>query len=348
MIVNANNIKKLMTGTVMLCAIYSALTGFAVTGAFAQDGAAATALPQTEGLPRAPGLDIPMGDVNIDPFGDGEDEEEGEVQDIETEIRQKSFDAAITGLLPLNPGEIRELLNRFDKVQQAVETPVYPYPKPEIVAQTLSLDPGSIPPEIKVAVGHVTTINILDASGERFPVLDITWAGNFDVVQPGKNGNIIKVTPTSDFAYGNMAVALPGLTTPILFILKSHRDAVHYRFDATVPAVGPFTQPPLIEGGLTLSAGGDNALSAVLDGVIPDAAQKLFVSGADSRTTAYRFGGMTYVRTPLTLLSPGWSRSVKSADGMNVYALANAPVLLLSDQGQVVRARLSEEKDDAQ
>lgn len=338
------------TGFLPLCALCFMLAGVAAPSVFAQQSPDPAALPQLNDLPRSPGFDIPAADLESDPFAiTGEEEETSESsENVENEVRKRAFDAAITGLLPLNPDEIRELLNRFDKVQQAVQTPVYPYPKPEIVAQTLSLDPGSMPAEIKVAAGHVTTINILDASGKRFPVLDITWAGDFDVVEPGKNGNTIKVTPTSDFAYGNMAVTLPGLITPVSFILKAHRDSVHYRFDATIPTTGPYTEPPLIEGGLTLVAPGDSMLGAVLDGVIPDEAKKLYVSGTDSRTTAYRVGTMTYVRTPLTLLSPGWMRSARSADGMSVYALASAPVLLLSDQGQMVRARLNEEKDDAE
>lgn len=318
-----------------------------------QQNGEGAALPQLGDLPRSPGLEIPTGDLGGDPFGDDAEAKDQPVipepspEQVESEIRKKAFDAAVTGLLPLKPAEVRDLLNQFDKVQQAVDTPVYPYPKPEIVAQTISFDPGSTPPEIKVAAGHVTTLNILDESGERFPILDITWAGDFDVEQPGKNGNTIRITPTSDFAYGNMVVSLPGLITPISFILKAHRDSVHYRFDATVPVKGPYTKPPLVEGaaGITLAAGGDAALSKVLDGVVPDDAKRLVLSGADSRTSAYRMGATTYVRTPLLLLSPGWSRSAKSADGMNVYALANAPVLLLSDQGQVVRVRLEEEKD---
>ena len=56
-------------------------------------------------------------------------------------------------------------------------------------------------------------------------------------------------------------------------------------------------------------------------------------------------GGTTYVRTPLTLLSPAWQSSVSSADGMNVYALTNAPVLLLSDGGEFQRAILKEKED---
>ena len=55
--------------------------------------------------------------------------------------------------------------------------------------------------------------------------------------------------------------------------------------------------------------------------------------------------GTTYVRTPLTLLSPAWQSSVSSADGMNVYALTAAPVLLLSDGGEFARATLKEKED---
>lgn len=317
-------------------------------------GANEGALPQMDEPLRSPGLGIPLNDLGIDPFAETPDEElqapvvEKTPEQSQEEIRQKAFDAAITGLLPLRPGEVRELLQRFDKVQQAVETPVYPYPKPEVVTETVPIDPGSTPAEIKVAVGHVTTLNILDASGSKWPITDITWAGNFDVVQPGKNGNVIRITPTSDFAYGNMAVMLAGLITPVTFIIKAHRDSVHYRFDARIPATGPLTEPPLIEGGggLTMTTAGDGTLSVVLDGIMPQNAKRLYVTGADNRTTAYRVNETTYLRTPLTLLSPGWARSVSSADGMNVYALANAPVLLLSDQGKMIRARLNEEKPD--
>jgi len=56
---------------------------------------------------------------------------------------------------------------------------------------------------------------------------------------------------------------------------------------------------------------------------------------------------MTYVRTPLTLLSPGWNASVSSMEGMNVYEISNSPVLLLSDRGRMVRARLSNREDVA-
>lgn len=310
------------------------------------DVADSSALPGDEGVnPRAPGLQLPAdsGAGSSNPFaGAGPVEVQKTPEQIEAEIRSKAFNAAITGLIPLNPDEIRKLLERYDQTRQAVETPVYPYPKPEIVTEDISIDPGSLPPVLKLATGHVTTIHFVDASGAPWPILDVNWAGNFEVIKTEPGGNRLTVSPMSEFAYGNMIVQLLNSTASVSFTLETQREKVYYRFDARMPEDGPFAKPSLIAtGGPVLQAGG-GVMNAVLEGVPPQGSEKLHVEGVDGRTTAYALNKVVYVRTPLTLLSPSWTASVSSADGMNVYSLKNASVLLLSDKGEVVRARLSE------
>lgn len=262
----------------------------------------------------------------------------------DTEKRRAAFDAAMQSLLPLKPEEIRELLENFDRTQESVELPVYPAPVPEIAVETLSMDPGVKPAVVKLAYGNVTTFNVLDITGAPWPIEDISWAGNFEIAESGsQNGShILRITPQSEFATGNMSIRLLTLETPLIVSLETSRDKVHYRFDAVIPQNGPLAKTPLIDQGVTIAAGGDQNMSSVLQGVAPQKAMKLTVSGVDSRTTAYRLNGQTYLRTPLTLLSPAWDNSVSSADGMRVYTVQNAPVLLLSDKGRMVRARLSE------
>lgn len=267
-------------------------------------------------------------------------------EELEKEARVKAFDSALDTLLPLQPDEIRKLIEHFDRTQESVEVPIYPNPKPEVAVETLSLDPGSKPAVIKVASGHVTTLNILDISGAHWPIEDISWAGNFEVIESSaeEGSHILRISPSTEFAHGNMSIRLLELKTPIIITLETSRDIVHYRFDAIIPKYGPFGKAPLIQRGLTISAGGED-ISAVLEGVPSSGARRLNVNGVDGRTTAYAKGGKVYVRTPLTLLSPGWSSSVSSADGMRVYEIDSAPVLILSDSGQMVRARLSEKED---
>lgn len=268
-------------------------------------------------------------------------------EQVEEEIRGEAFDAALQGLLPLRPNEIRKLLERYDRTQESVEVPVYPAPKPEVAVETLSIDPGTKPTAIKVAHGYVTTLNIVDSTGAPWPIEDITWAGNFEVINSNSGdggGHFIRISPQSDFAYGNMSIHLLSLQTPVIISLETSRDVVHYRFDAIVPEAGPLAKTPLIEGGISIAAG-DVDMAGFLEGIVPQSAQRVSVSGVDGRTSAYNYNGMTYLRTPLTLLSPAWISSASSADGMKVYALGNAPVLLLSEKGKMVRARLSNRED---
>jgi intracellular multiplication protein IcmK len=317
---------------------------------FSSENASGTDLPSGDGVnPRAPGLQLTpdasasgnKGD-SYDPFAVAPTEPVKTPEQVQAEIRSRSFEAASTGLLPLRTNEIRQLLESYDKTQQAVETPLYPYPHPEVTVQTVSLDPGAVPPEMKVATGHVSTLNIMDITGAPWPIQDVSWAGNFEILEPETGGSVIRVTPMSEFAYGNMSIRLVGLTTPVTFMLKTHRDTVQYRFDARIAEYGPNAKTPVMQGSMPMVSVGDPAMGSILDGTSPEGAERLTVEGVDGRTTAYKLGKMTYVRTPLTMLSPGWSSSVSSGDGMNVYQMRNSPVLLLSDEGRVVRARLGE------
>ena len=323
-----------------------------LTGVVSQAPADASALPSGEAVsPRSPGFQLPpdagagagTSAPSSNPFAAAPVEVAKTPEQIEAEIRKKAFNAAITGLIPLRPAEIRTLLERYDQTRQAVETPVYPYPKPEIVTEDISVDPGTIPPVLKLATGHVTVLNFVDASGEPWPIGDIAWAGNFEIIKSEEGGNKIAISPMADFAYGNINVQLINMKTAIPFTLETQREKVYYRFDARMSEDGPNAKPSLIgvNTSVSLSAGGGN-MNAVLEGIPPAGSDKLTVEGVDGRTTAYQLNKTTYVRTPLTLLSPSWSSSVSSADGMNVYTVKNASVLLLSDKGQVVRARLSE------
>ncbi len=292
---------------------------------------------------------LPQSDESSDfNFDDQNFEFEKSPEELKAEARNQAFDAALQGLLPLQPEEIRKLLERYDRTQESVATPVYPAPKPEVVVQDLSLDPGAAPAVIKMAYGHVTTVTFLDSTGAPWPIQNISWAGNFEVVQSEgdeeRYQHILRISPQSEFAYGNMSISLLALQTPVIITLETNRDIVYYRFDAVVPDYGPLAKAPLIQAGITSSAGNKD-MSSALEGVFPGGAERLSVEGVDGRTSAYRYSGKTYVRTPLTLLSPGWTSSAASGDGTKVYEIDNAPVLLLSDKGRMVRAKLSDREN---
>jgi intracellular multiplication protein IcmK len=258
----------------------------------------------------------------------------------EASIRKDAFDAVTGTMMPLKPSEIRRMLEMYDETTQAAETPVYPSPEPESAFTTISLDPGAKPLVVKTAIGNVTTINIVDVTGQPWPIKDLTWAGNFQVEQPESGSNMLRITPTSEFATGNISIRMSELNPPVILSLKSERKSVHVRLDVQIPEVGPKGVLPPVDIPVTTKAGDEN-LAAVLMGVPKGNVERLKVDGVDGRTSVISQGGMMYVRTPYTMLSPAWTKSVQSADGTKVYALNFTPVILLSDKGKMVRAYLS-------
>ncbi len=279
-------------------------------------------------------------------FDEGEEEFEKTTEELEDSFRNEAFDKALKTLLPLKPDEIRTLLEHFDRTVESTRLPVHPYPRPELTVKNISLDPGVTPHIVKLAFGYVTTISMLDSSGQPWPIEDISWVGDFLIQESTvhEQTHMLRVSPESKFAHGNISMRLKGLNAPIIMTFETNRDLVHYRFDAVIPENGPGAEAPLIDPGIMLTSG-DPDMSVALSGVVPHDADILDVSGVDGRTTAYIYNGLTYVRTPLTLLSPGWDSSVTSADGTKVYALEETPVILLSDRGRMVRAHLTEREE---
>ncbi|MBI1301396.1 MAG: type IV secretion protein DotH [Alphaproteobacteria bacterium] len=330
----------------LLTAGTSLIFGFS-TNLMAQD------LPLDEPLPTETEEALPLPtDTNAEPeaevfnFDDSGIEFEQSAEDLEESFRAEAFDQALKKLLPLRPEEIRTLLEHYDRTIESTQLPVHPYPRPESAVQNISLDPGSKPLVVKMAKGYVTTLSILDASGQPWPIADMSWVGDFAIQQSTVDNqtHMLRISSDSEFAHGNISMRLLGLNAPVIMTLETSRDLVHYRFDAIVPMRGPGAPTPLIDPGISLAAG-DTDMSIALSGVMPNGAEALDVGGVDGRTTAFNFNGLTYLRTPLTLLSPGWESSVTSADGTKVYALEETPVVLLSDRGRMVRAFLSEREE---
>lgn len=262
----------------------------------------------------------------------------------ELEHNRKSYSRAATGLLPLSPDQVRNFMRHLQQTQEAAQPPYEGQPKGKVRIETIILDPGAQPPMLHLAAGYVTTINILDSTGEPWPILDVGVGGNFDVSPTKADTHIVRIMPLTRYSSGNLSVLLKDLATPIIFRLSADTTSdVDLRFDARVPKFGPGAKIPLVDHS-RLEAG-DETIMAFLQNLPPTGAKRVKVSGLDGRTLVWSLGDKVYVRTPLTMLSPAWNASVNAADGMAVYEIGTAPVLLMSDNGAVVRAHIAQDDD---
>lgn len=255
----------------------------------------------------------------------------------EDPLRQQAYEEMLQENNPLTPEQIRFLREMHDKTVTASEENVNP-PRPTATSQYVRLDPGTTPPIIRLAQGFVTSLVFLDSTGAPWPILayDIGDPGAFNV-QWNRKDNILIVQSKVFKTYGNMAVRLQGLTTPIMLTLIPGQAAVDYRVDLRVQGFGPNAK--VLPFGDGLPAKESAMLLDVLDGIPPKGSNSLLVSGADG-VQAWSAGHTMYVRTRHNILSPGWVSSLQSADGMHAYEMKKTSMILVAQNGQIRKVKI--------
>jgi intracellular multiplication protein IcmK len=256
--------------------------------------------------------------------------------DAET-INNKSFKDMAESLYPLSPDQIVRLKQIYQTSEYAQASPAGTPPKPTATSQFVNLSPGSTPPVIRLSQGFVSSLVFLDSTGAPWPIAayDLGDPSSFSI-QWDKTGNTLMIQATKLYNYGNLAVRLKGLNTPVMLTLIPGQKAVDYRVDLRIQGLGPNAQTASNEQGLPSAA--NDILLHVLEGVPPAGSSRLVVSGGDAR--AWLSNDRMYVRTNLTVLSPGWLASMTSADGMHAYEMQKSPVILVSWHGKVMQLKV--------
>lgn len=263
----------------------------------------------------------------------------GEVlSDTENElIDLKSFEGVTRQLFPLAPEQILRLRQLYQSREFAQTSTAGTPPKPTATSQFVNLSPGSTPPVIRLSQGFVSSLVFLDSTGAPWPIsaYDLGDPSSFNI-EWDKTSNTLMIQALKLYNYGNLAVRLRGLNTPVMLTLIPGQKAVDYRVDLRIQGYGPNAKNMPLEEGIPPSA--NDVLLHVLDGVPPAGSQRLTVSGGDAR--AWLLNDKMYVRTNLTILSPGWIGSMTSADGTHAYEMQKSPVLLVSWHGKVMQLKV--------
>ena len=238
---------------------------------------------------------------------------------------------------PMKETDIVKFKGKYQDIELAKTTSPSTPPKPVATSQMVNLSPGSTPPVIRLAQGFVSSLVFLDSTGAPWPIsaYDLGDPSSFNIVWD-KTGNTLMIQASKLYNYGNLAVRLEGLNTPVMLTLIPGQKVVDYRMDMRVQGFGPNAQ--MASMGENLPANANKILLHILDGVPPNGSSRLAVSGGDAR--AWLFQNKMYIRTNLTVLSPAWLSTMTSGDGMHAYELQKSPVLLVSWHGKVMQLKV--------
>ncbi|OGT67668.1 MAG: hypothetical protein A3H43_02600 [Gammaproteobacteria bacterium RIFCSPLOWO2_02_FULL_42_9] len=247
--------------------------------------------------------------------------------------QKQAFQDVAEQSLPMTPDQIIYLKKRLQETQFAKAASATFPPKPTVSTPTVNLAPGATPPVVRLQQGFVTSVVFVDNTGADWPI-DSYDLGNSKAfnIQVASGSNTMMIQAIDMYTYGNLAVNLKGLSTPVMLTLVPGGQAVDYRLDLRIQDAGP--NATMSNTNQIASPVSDELLS-VLDGVPPADSQILQVS--DSQSQAWLLGDKMYLRTHLTVLSPSWDSVVTSPDGMKAYEMQKSPMVLVSKFGQPVQ-----------
>lgn len=248
-----------------------------------------------------------------------------------------AFNAMMKQNMPLTPQQVVQLRQLIDASQRAAAIPPTIPPKPVSSTIMLNLAPGATPPAIRLSQGYVSSLVFVDSTGTPWPI------ASYDIGDPkathlqwdGKS-NVLLLQAISPYSDGNLVIRLRGLPTPITLELVSGQRVVDYRADIHVSGIGPDTKE--LPTGTPLPNSANQLLLDVLDGVAPAGSKHLTVVGGDA--DVWLLGNKMYMRTRLTVLSPGWIGRMVSPDGMMAYELPKSASVLVSQYGEPIELKI--------
>ncbi|MCD6039397.1 MAG: hypothetical protein K0S27_797 [Gammaproteobacteria bacterium] len=248
-----------------------------------------------------------------------------------------AFEAMVQQNSPLSPQQVVKLRQLVDESQRAAAvSPTVP-PKPVSTTIMINLAPGATPPAIRLAQKHVTSLVFVDSTGSPWPIasFDVGDSKAMNTQWDGKS-NILLIQAVSPYDDSDLVVRLVGLPTPITLELVPGQRVVDARTDIHVPGIGPNSKDIPMGAGLPNSA--NQMLLDVLDGIAPPGSKALTIKGGDCQ--GWFLGDKMFLRSRLTILSPGWIGRMKSPDGMIAYELQLSSSVLVSQYGQPIELKI--------
>lgn len=256
---------------------------------------------------------------------------------IPSAMHREAFSQVARNAMPMTPDEITKFKDMLAVTKRAAAAPPGVPPKPLLTVQPVSLSPGSVPPVIRLQEGFVTSVLFTDSTGSEWPIdaYDMGNSSAFNVQwQPGSN--MMMIQAMSMYTYGNLAIRLRGLGTPVMITLVPGQQVVDYRIDLQVdrPQPRPQLASKYFYDQRKMASSLNTALLTILNGISPSGAQLLTTSDSDCQ--AWMLGDKMYLRTRLTLLSPNWVSVMRNSDGTKAYEIAKTSSIIVSKYGEPV------------
>lgn len=252
-----------------------------------------------------------------------------------------AFGAAYNGAVPLSNEQIRTLKRELDSARRASSANPGKPPVAESSRVPLSLAPGRPPHVLRLSADTVSTILFTDSTGAPWPIVGIVPGakGLFDIQRDEKRApHIFTISPMETYVSSNMSIWLENATVPVVLSVVGGQRSVDYMLELSIQARGPQAKAVTMDYALSNEII-PPAQNAILNGLTPQGATKLKVTGGDAQ--AWFLDNRLLVRTSMLLRAPSARKVFSGADGTKVYELPSTPVINMASEGKTVTLTIS-------
>jgi len=269
-------------------------------------------------------------------------DEKHPVDNIPTEVLSKrAFEAIIEELYPTSKDQ-RRLIKEKELERIDVENE---NTRPDSLTDIIQVktSPGALPKEIFVAPLHSTYLNIIDSTGQPWPITTASNANKlrFEVkkIEAHKYKNIIEIVPKYRVGTTNINFSLAGMPTTFSITITSNADKYYPSPIIQLDREGPQAKP--IPVFTVQNINDDPVLKDMVLGIAPPEYQVL--RSSDGNVEAWRDGGNLYIRT-IYLPSAPWPRGIyHGPSGYSAYRMNDLPsITMVTSDGHEKRINFEE------
>ncbi len=254
-------------------------------------------------------------------------------------VSKAAFSQLLKQDFPLTPSEIQKF--KAVAAEQQKANSLAPQGSPiqsnsQIIS--ISMKPGGPQEVVRIGQGTITSLIFTDQNGQVWPITSYSVGDptSFNV-QWNKSSGVLMVQGQKLYADSNIAVMLKGLDVPVMVNLMLGQKKWDYMDYLRVEALAPgdnTVEPSQL-------AGAPAYLMDILNGVPPMGSVPMQTDNSGVQVWGYQ--GYYLVLTQGTLMSPAWKAKANGpgADPYHAYEITPTPVLLVSDQGNLVRVMVT-------
>ncbi|MGP5159771.1 DotH/IcmK family type IV secretion protein [Pseudoalteromonas prydzensis] len=251
------------------------------------------------------------------------------------QLRQIAEDSIMLKGMGLDANIIRKAMELKKRERDALFSNTRAKLIKEII--TISTDPSAPTPVIYATPGHETFVNVIDQTGEPWPIVIASSGNNLlfttEAIEAHKYKNVFRLKSEERVGSSNITLLLQDKALSLTVRVENSKTKYHAQPILQITEVGPNGKQPIYISRNT-NIRNDKVMKNLMFGLTPEGFKQL--NSSSKSVQAWKGNdGQLYLKTKYNPINPAPNSSYSGPNGYSTYELDLWPVLVMTDDNGV-------------